>query len=1233
MASKISTIRVGRILAVEREEYFKTGILFAYLFFMTAATIVGRTAADTLFLSRFDATKLSYMYLAISIALSICGVAFHAIVDRFRRDRLIYAVTGGMILAVGVTRIFVDSGWSLMYPMIYVGFEVFNFLLILQFWTFTNDVLDTRQAKRLIGIILSAGILGGMISGFSIKALVHAIGTSNLITMYGGLMGLCVILVRLLARREFTDTVRETHSVTDKKAHKKAEEKHKLGSIYHLKLIAIIVSIITMVLMFIDYQFKMVLKEYYRNDELAAVLGQFYGYTGIVALVFQFFLSSRILSKYGILVSLLILPIFLLISSLSIWFAPAIPGTVMIGSMALYLMPILNAVVFAKASDKIFSDTIYSSASQLMYVPLHANVRGRAKVFVDGIIKPLSKSGSAILLILSAHFFPVAVNDISLAVVGLLIICIIAIFLVKREYVKSLFSTLKANQIDFKDINFNVSDSSAIEILVQGLESQDDRRVLYCLDALKNIEGFYLIPHVLTLMHHKSPRVRTEALRVIEKITPRQATGEVIKRLEDDHTEVKVQAILTLSAYADDNHIKRILSFLIDEDSEIKGAAISGLMQYYGIDGIFYSVDIFKQMLESPRINDRKEIARIIGRIGLKNFHKPLIKLLDDPSKEVQIFAIDAAHRINAIDLIPMIIKKLKQKETRHKAMEALSAFDAADIVPTLRTYLEFSRQYQEISLYIPRVFEMIASQECADIMLKNYDHAGPYLRLKILDSLAKIQFRNHDVELDRDLIEKWINLEFQEHRFFTQTLNAAKPFDGIAILIESVTHIRHGVFERVFKLLGFLHDHKVITTVFLNLSNTDKRVQANAVEVLDNMLEGELRTSVVQIVNSHISHKFNEERDAIKFFDTLMAAYGKDHDWLKMCVEFVSTSPKFDEWDHNRAFALRKLIHDTQVSFERKEVLNIIQKVAILKRVSFFASLSGEYLANIALQMKSAKCHAGEAVFHEGETGDSFYVVIKGKVLIHKGETRLVEMGPGQCFGEMAILDNEKRSASVTALEDTLMFKLESEAFYDIIADRIEIAKGVIRMLTQRLRQQLAKVAAAGGGAPKPVIPQIEESAVEEMIEGESANIASELDSQALLKRVLLLKEIDLFASLPDEDMVMLANTIEEVKYKKGQDIFLEGDQGDAMYGIVSGSVLIHKGNKDLATLGEKKYFGEMAVLDNEPRSASVTAVADTTLLKLSSDDFYSILFDKVEITRNIFAVLVQRLRTTNTK
>lgn len=135
------------------------------------------------------------------------------------------------------------------------------------------------------------------------------------------------------------------------------------------------------------------------------------------------------------------------------------------------------------------------------------------------------------------------------------------------------------------------------------------------------------------------------------------------------------------------------------------------------------------------------------------------------------------------------------------------------------------------------------------------------------------------------------------------------------------------------------------------------------------------------------------------------------------------------------------------------------------------------------------------------------------------------------------------------------------------------------------------------------------------------------------MLKRVLILKDIDLFASLSDEDTILLANIIEEVSFKKGQDIFKEGDPGEAMYGISQGAVLVHRGNTELAVLRNKEYFGEMAVLDNEPRSATVTALKDTTLLKLSSDDFYSLLFDKIEITKSIFAVLVRRLRETSAK
>ncbi len=1225
MNSKVGLLRAPKLLAIEPGEYFKTSLLFLYLFVMTAATIVGRTAADTLFLSKFDVTKLSYMYLGISITLSITGTIFHAVVDRIRRDYLIYIVTSILTLFVLVTRFLVEGDNNWIYPTIYVSYEAINFILILQFWTFTNDVLDTRQTKRLIGIILSAGILGGMVIGFAIKGLVHQIGTFNLIFLYAGLMILCMLIVFLLSKREF-----KPEAAQSRKKKKVKQESGSIRNIYHLKLIALIVCMITMSLTFIDYQFKLVLKNYYQNEALAGVLGQFYGWTGIVSLIFQFFLSTRILTRFGILVSLIILPVFLLLSSLALIFYSEIPGQMALAGMSIYLMPLLNAAVFAKSSDKVFSDTIYSSASQLMYVPLPTSVRGRAKVFVDGMMKPLSKGFAAAALIFSVLYFPVAVHEISYFVIALLLIAIVAIVLVKREYVKSLYSTLRTNPIDFKDISLNVNDISAIEILVGGLASPDERRVLYCLEALKNIEGFYLLPHVMELLNHKAAAVRIEALQILERLTPRQAVGELLLILEDEkETAVRVQAILTLAAYADDNNIKRILAFLIDEDPLIKGAAIAGLMLNYGIDGIFYSVDIFKEMMDSPRVEDRKEIARIIGRIGLKNFHKPLVRLFEDPSKEVQVEAIEAAHRIHATDLIPQVIKKLKQKETRHKAMEALSVYAKEDIIPALRVYVEFSAQYKEISVYVPRVFEMIASQECADILFKSYASATPYLRLKILDSLTKIRFRIRDLAINQEDVKKLVFQEIDEHRFFTSALYALKPFDGIAILIEGINSIRKLIFERVFKLLTFSFDPKVILTVHHNIVRSDKRIQSNAIEVLDNMMEGELRSGLLDVVNSQVTPKFYAEKNTKLLFDALKKAYHKDYEWVKMCIEFVSTSPRFDEWDHDSAFSLRKVIHDTHVDFERKELINIIQKVAILKKVSFFTNLSGEYLATIASMMKSVKRRAKDIIFFEGDPGDSFYIIVKGKVLIHKGEMRLVEMGPGQCFGEMAILDNEKRSASVTALEDTLMFQLESEAFYDIISDKIEIAKSVIRMLTARLRTQLAKVAASGGGPPKSKVEAV--ALDEQRFEEEAALMQTTMDTHALLKRVLILKEIDLFASLSDEDVILLANSIGEVEVKKGQDVFLEGDEGDAMYGIISGAVLIHKGGRDLATLRETQYFGEMAILDNEPRSASVTAVEDTRLIQLSSDDFYSLVFDKIDIMRNIFAVLTRRLRETS--
>ncbi len=134
-------------------------------------------------------------------------------------------------------------------------------------------------------------------------------------------------------------------------------------------------------------------------------------------------------------------------------------------------------------------------------------------------------------------------------------------------------------------------------------------------------------------------------------------------------------------------------------------------------------------------------------------------------------------------------------------------------------------------------------------------------------------------------------------------------------------------------------------------------------------------------------------------------------------------------------------------------------------------------------------------------------------------------------------------------------------------------------------------------------------------------------------VEKVLFLKSIDLFRALPSEELAQIAEIAEEQPLAKGDSVFGEGEPGDALYLIVEGKVKVHKGDKQLAQLGLRDVFGEMAVLDSEPRSASVTVVEDAVLLKIGRDDFRDILSERPEIAMGVMKVLTRRLRETSKK
>jgi CRP-like cAMP-binding protein len=130
-------------------------------------------------------------------------------------------------------------------------------------------------------------------------------------------------------------------------------------------------------------------------------------------------------------------------------------------------------------------------------------------------------------------------------------------------------------------------------------------------------------------------------------------------------------------------------------------------------------------------------------------------------------------------------------------------------------------------------------------------------------------------------------------------------------------------------------------------------------------------------------------------------------------------------------------------------------------------------------------------------------------------------------------------------------------------------------------------------------------------------------------VEKVLFLKSIDLFSQIPGEDLAQVALISTEETRETGEEIFAEGEAGDALYLVLDGLVRVHRQDRVIADLGERECFGEMALLDAAPRSATVTAVADAHLLKISREDFQEILNEKPEIASGIIKVLTRRLRS----
>ena len=188
------------------------------------------------------------------------------------------------------------------------------------------------------------------------------------------------------------------------------------------------------------------------------------------------------------------------------------------------------------------------------------------------------------------------------------------------------------------------------------------------------------------------------------------------------------------------------------------------------------------------------------------------------------------------------------------------------------------------------------------------------------------------------------------------------------------------------------------------------------------------------------------------------------------------------------------------------------------------------------------------------GEPGDRFYVIRAGRLQAIDADARVLStMGPGDGFGELALLDRRPRGATVRALEDAQLWSLDRGHFERWIRDRYEIA-GRIRASVEQ-REALAK--------------------------------------------------LPFFKGLDATELDRIVPRLVAVKVAAGAAVFHEGDPGDRYYLIREGEAQVSIGGKVVAQLGPGAGFGDLALLTGRPRTATVVAQTELSLAALGRREF----------------------------
>ena len=997
------------VRAGERSRFlFFTG-LFTLI---SLAQTLGLAGAEALFLAEFGAPGLAPAFIAASIATVFFSMLYAVRVGAMRNDVLFFwmLIATGSMLTLAALGVAAGNIWIL--PVLFCIWYAAEAIFTNHFWTFSGDYFDTVSSKRLVPLFTIGASLGGMLGGLVAMLLARLVGPVGLIAGWGAVLAGAASML-LLGRRP----LRRWGPFDLEEADETSMEGLQ-GALRYLGTSSLarwlVLSALGMVLAFFLAQYlysDIFVTRFPEPAELAAFLGVYFAITNAFEIVCEVAVTPRLIRRVGVPGANLIHPVLMILS---------------FGGLAWrYGLP---AGVAARSARELMDNAMAAPIRSLIQNAMPARFRGRMRAFIEGVVVYAGMSVAGIVLLVVREPDPRWLCAVG---AGAASFYLFANWRARRAYLQTLVDQLRAGRLFLADVSGDIGTweaSRLADLWEEVLRTEGRAPSASLLQLIPILAKRGIVDPLVRAASHPNTDVRRSSLNALASVGDQSMAGPLALALDDPDASVRLSALRGLARIGGDRTFlaTRLDDLLVDPDPRVRAEAA----ERAGPAGR----EILAAMIASP---DADEATAALG-VAPPALLDAVIERSRVSDRRIRAAALECAARIASEPPFETdeILRLLRDPEpgVRRAAVLLLANIDEAEARRALASCL--SDPSSEVQLAAETVLGGLGEAGVAAVQgyLASELERSVEAALRVVAASRAANSRQIlSSELRRHIRQLWYHLIAYQR--LPRDRSLAARFLRTAYRDAMLRDRR-----LAFCILELLENPSVIRKVDQELRMGASRSRGNALEVLSNLGD---RESARLLVLIHESAPLEERTRLVAGSvpvpttaeEVLAAAHRSEVPWIRM--------------------GARALDPQEGDSPPEEETM---QRLLALKQVDLFANLGLEQLDAVHEATQEVEYLPGEIIIREGERGEKLYLLLEGRVGIVKNhgtpnELQRATVSAVDYFGEMAILDNEPRSATVVALSHARLLTLDGASLKDLILHVPEISFEIFRVLTARIR------------------------------------------------------------------------------------------------------------------------------------------------------------------------------------